>query len=155
MKSFITLLFLASVILPGGYAWADGAAQAAAKRNKTLKCRKIVPLKKQRSVLYKDNNIHGGRGRTFIDQDRQLGGPSRLYVAGLNKRIFSCFGLWSCAGGWGCRYYQATCGDRLSNKDFIRKAKRNSNGRPKALVGAGKGKCFLMTATASREGNVH
>ena len=59
----------------------------------TLTCTSIVDVKTQRNVLYKNQNLHGGRGRTFLDQDRQLAGTRRLKVAGLNGNVFSCFGL--------------------------------------------------------------
>jgi hypothetical protein len=118
----------------------------------TLTCTSIVDVKTQRNVLYKNQNLHGGRGRTFLDQDRQLAGTRRLKVAGLNGNVFSCFGLFRCDAPYGCRYYQAPCKDTLSNKSFI--AKANENGGNYVLVGKGNGKCFKVSASAARYGAV-
>jgi hypothetical protein len=125
---------------------------ASTAQAETLTCTSIVDVKTQRNVLYKNENLHGGRGRTFLDQDRQLGGTGRLKVAGLNGNVFSCFGLFRCDSPYGCRYYQATCKDTLSNKQFVTKA--NENGGNYVLVGKGKGKCFKVSASASRYGAV-
>ena len=125
---------------------------ASSAQAETLTCTSIVDVKTQRNVLYKNENLHGGRGRTFLDQDRQLGGVRRLKVAGLNGTVFSCFGLFRCDSPYGCRYYQATCKDTLSNKQFVTKA--NENGGNYVLVGKGKDKCFKVSASASRYGAV-
>ena len=136
---------------------ARAEAQRAAPATRPLECRKILPVSKQNSVLYKNENIHGGRGRTFLDQDHQFKGTPRLLVAGLNRKVFACFGLFACDQPYGCRYYQAMCGDRLSNAAFVKQARKNGTGerKPKALVGDGKGKCFSFNAATSREGAVH
>lgn len=125
---------------------------ASTAQAETLTCSSIVDVKTLRNVLYKNENVHGGRGRTFLDQDHQLGGASRLKVAGLNGTVFSCFGLYRCDSPYGCRYYQATCNDTLSNKNFL--ATAAANGGNYVLVGKGKGKCFKVSASATRYGAV-
>ena len=119
----------------------------------TLTCTSVTDVKNLRNVLYKNENVHGGRGRTFLDQDKQLGGTRTLKVAGLNGTVFSCFGLYRCDKPYGCRYYQAMCKDTLSNKQFISKAKELGG----AYVLVGKptgGKCFKVAAAAARYGDV-
>ena len=119
----------------------------------TLTCTSITDVKNLRNVLYKNENLHGGRGRTFLDQSKQLGGARRLSVAGLDGTVFSCFGLFKCDQPYGCRYYQATCRDTLSNKNFITRA--NELGGNYVLVGPRKGgKCFKVSASAARYGAV-
>jgi len=125
---------------------------ASTAQAETLTCSSIVDVKNLRNILYKNENVHGSRGRTFLDQDRQFGGTRRLKVAGLNGNVFSCFGLYRCDSPFGCRYYQATCSDTLSNANFISKA--NQNGGNYVLVSKGKGKCFKVSASASRYGAV-
>jgi len=135
------------------FAVCDAAQAQRTKGGRTLRCRKILQVRNQGNILYKNENVHGGRGRTFLDQDHQFGGTPRLMVAGLNKKVFSCFGLFACDQPYGCRYYQAMCGDRLSNAEFIKRARRN--GGKKVLVGDGRGKCFSFNASTAREGAVH
>jgi hypothetical protein len=119
----------------------------------TLNCTSITDVKNLRNILYKNENVHGGRGRTFLDQDHQLGGAGRLSVAGLDGTVFSCFGLYRCDQPYGCRYYQATCKDTISNKNFIKRA--NALGGNYVLVGKPKGgKCFKVSASATRYGAV-
>ena len=119
----------------------------------TLTCTSITDLKNVRNILYKNENVHGGRGRTFLDQDHQFGGTGRLSVAGLNGTVFSCFGLYRCDQPYGCRYYQATCRDTVSNSNFVRRA--NQLGGNYVLVGKPTGgKCFKVSATAARYGAV-
>lgn len=119
----------------------------------TLTCTSIKDLSKQRNVLYKNSNLHGGRGRTFLDQDRQLKGVRRLKVSGTDGTVFSCFGLYACDRPFGCRYYQATCGDKLSNAKFAAKA-RLYGGTTTVYVGKGNGVCYSFNATKSRVGSV-
>lgn len=119
----------------------------------TLTCSTITDVKNLKNILYKNENVHGGRGRTFLDQTRQLGGIRRLKVAGLDGTVFSCFGLYKCDQPYGCRYYQATCKDTLSNKKFVERA--NELGGNYVLVGKGTGgKCFKVQANAARYGAV-
>ena len=126
---------------------------ASSANAETLTCTSVTDVKNLRNVLYKNENLHGGRGRTFLDQDHQLGGAGTLKVAGLNGTVFSCFGLFRCDQPYGCRYYQAMCKDTLSNQKFINKAKEL--GGDYILVGKGRGKCFKVKASASRYGAVH
>lgn len=125
---------------------------ASAAQAETLTCNTTVDVKNAKTILYKNENLHGGRGRTFLDQTRQLGGVRTLKVAGLNGTVFSCFGLFKCDQPYGCRYYQAMCKDTLSNKKFIEKAKEL--GGDYVLVGKGNGKCYKVQASAARYGAV-
>lgn len=157
MKYFIALLLTLAVCTP---AHAERFAHVARKANQkpakanTLTCKKIVDVGTLRNLLYKNSNLHGGRGRSFLDQDHQLGGVRTLKVAGTNGKIFSCFGLWACDHPYGCRYYQAMCGDSLSNASFAAKARQNG-GSNFALVGNGNGKtCFKINAASARYGSV-
>lgn len=118
-----------------------------------LTCKTTIDVGPLRNVLYKNANLHGGRGRTFLDQDHQLKGARTLKVAGTNGKVFSCFGLYRCDNPYGCRYYQAMCGDRLTNRQFAAKARANGGGN-EALVGTNSGKCFKINAASSRYGSV-
>jgi hypothetical protein len=118
-----------------------------------LQCSSVVDIASLRNVLYKNENVHGGRGRTFLDQGRRLKGTRTLRVAAMDGTIYSCFGLYRCDSPFGCRYYQAMCGDSVSNSNFAKKAKQ-LGGSYYALVGTGRGTCYKILTTTSRYGNV-
>lgn len=118
-----------------------------------LTCSSVVDVASLRNVLYKNENVHGGRGRTFLDQGRRLKGVRTLKVAAMDGTIYSCFGLYRCDSPFGCRYYQAMCGDSVSNSQFSKKAKQLGNSYY-ALVGTGSGTCYKILTTTNRYGNV-
>ena len=118
----------------------------------TLSCSSVTDVSGLGNVLYKNANKHGGRGRSFLDQDHRFGRTRRLLVAGSNGNVIGCFGLWACDRPYGCRYYQAMCGDSTSNQTFAVNAARN--GGTRVLVGRGTGRCFSFPANVSRYGSV-
>lgn len=127
-------------------------AKGVRSRANKVTCTQVVQVSSQRNILYKSSNLHGGRGRTFLDQDHQCGGARRLTVAGTNKTPFACFGLYACDHPYGCRYYQALCGDGLSNTQFSSRARQNG-GSSVAYVACGR-KCFAFDSKLSRVGSV-
>ncbi len=150
IRKLITPAVVAIALISSGMNSAHAAKRA--KPVTSISCTSVTDVAGLKNVLYKNENIHGGRGRTFLDQDHQLGGTRKLYVAGMNGAVFSCFGLYRCDRPYGCRYYQAMCGDRVSNRSFIKKAR--SNGDHNILVGKKKGPCFKIDSTAYRYGSV-
>ena len=50
----------------------------------------------------------------------------------------------------GCRYYQAMCGDPLSNSQFLAASLANSSGQPYAVVTSGNGKCYKFRTDVAR-----
>ena len=157
---------LCIVALAFALCWVTFESPAFAKTRR-LKCRKIISLSKLPNLLYKNSNVHGGRGRTLIDSSGRLGRVGTLWVAkvqpgtlqadGTKSKptypVFSCFGLWACDEPYGCRYYQAMCGDGLSNSSFAAKAKTKAG--KLAIVGNGRSKtCYSFPADASRFGNI-
>ena len=154
MKAILTTCIALCI---GAIGLADSAHavrfQHKASKGTKLTCTKIISISTLSNVLYKDANLHGGRGRSLLDQGHRFGGARRLSVAGSNKTIIGCFGLYACDQPYGCRYYQATCGDSASNSQFIAKAKANG-GNTTVLVGTGSGTCLSFNATASRQGSV-
>jgi hypothetical protein len=120
-----------------------------------ISCTTVTDINSLPDILYKNENVHGGRGRSWLDQGHHLGGVRKLVVAGLNGVVFGCFGLYRCDNPYGCRYYQAMCGDPLDNSAFIAKAKLNGAGSPYAYVSNGKsGACYRFKADATRYGSV-
>jgi hypothetical protein len=120
----------------------------------TNACSSIVDISTLSNVLYKNENLHGSRGRTWLDQGHRMGGTRTLKVLGLDGVQFACFGLYACDQPFGCRYYQAQCRDSLSNSQFINAAKQHGGGRADALVSSGRGVCFKFKADAARYGNI-
>ena len=127
---------------------------AAPRATGKVSCRTTLDAARLGNVLFKNENVHGGRGRTFLDQGHRFGGTRRLTVAGTNGTPYACFGLWACDHPYGCRYYQRLCGDGLSNSGFAAGARKNG-GSTTALVTNGSGLCIKINAAASRYGSVH
>ena len=118
----------------------------------TISCSSVTDIGGLSNILYKSSNLHGGRGRSFLDQDHRFGGVRKLLVAGSNGKVIGCFGLYACDQPFGCRYYQAMCGDATSNSVFAANAAQN--GGTRVLVGTGTGMCFSFPANVSRYGSV-
>lgn len=151
---YVAALVLALVMSGSAYAQrASLTTDGVSAQGATLTCTSVTDIKSIGNVLYKNENVHGGRGRTFLDQGRRLRGVRTLKVAGTNGTIYSCFGLYKCDSPFGCRYYQAMCKDSLSNSQFAARAKANG-GTYYALVGAGNGPCFKILTNVSRYGSV-
>jgi|GEM_PF-4621296 len=151
---YVAALVLALVMSGSAYAQrASITTDGVSAQGSTLTCTSVTDIKSIPNILYKNSNVHGGRGRTFLDQGRRLRGVRTLRVAGMNGTIYSCFGLYKCDSPFGCRYYQAMCRDSLSNSQFAARAQANG-GTFYALVGAGNGPCFKILTNVSRYGNV-
>lgn len=119
-----------------------------------ISCSSVVDISSLPNVLYKNENLHGSRGRTWLDQGRRSGGVRRLVIAGLDGVVFGCFGLYACDSPYGCRYYQAMCSDPLSNSQFIGAATSHGGGSPYAYVSTGSGTCYKFKADTARYGNI-
>lgn len=157
MKKIIASIFLLSVLC------FTGNAHAAAK---TLTCDKVVSVGKIRGILYKNQNVHGGYGRTFLDRDHRFKATQRLIVAKkvvtklddgteqITYPAISCFGLQACdTKAYGCRYYQHLCGDFTSNSVFIKRATTKAG--KLAFVGTSKGTtCYSFPSDRSRFGSL-
>lgn len=127
--------------------------QPARSKAATLKCTTVTDINTLNDILYKSSNLHGGRCGTWLDQDHRLGGSRTLRVAGTNKTIFGCFGLYACDRPYGCRYYQRMCGTCLSKSQIAAKARANG-GTTTAYVGNGNGRCYSFNANTDRYGRV-
>ncbi len=153
MKYLLALLAALAFVTPSYAQRFEHSPEAVVQDVTEISCRNVVDVASLGNVLYKNENVHGGRGRTFLDQGHRFGGARTLYVAGTNRKVYACFGLWACDQPFGCRYYQAMCHDTVSNSDFSRLARRNG-GTNYALVGTGRGTCYKILTTASRYGSV-
>ena len=59
----------ASVQAQSGDVFVPQLSAAAARK---IKCTSTRDVGRMSNALYKDGNLHGGRGRTFLDQDHQF-----------------------------------------------------------------------------------
>lgn len=167
MRKLIAAIAVLGVFLVSSDAFA--AKSKPKVKEDTLKCKKVIDIRTLPNVLYKDSNIHGGRGRTWIDSEGRLGRARLLTIAKIvkgkkNKKTgkrtrtkyvkVGCFGLFACDAPYGCRYYQAMCKDPISNSELERRTNtRGTNNM--AVVGNGNGQtCYSFDASASRYGNI-
>ncbi|NMC62161.1 MAG: hypothetical protein GYA55_03240, partial [SAR324 cluster bacterium] len=101
------------------------------------RCKNTVQLGKFRDggILYKPENVHGGRGVTFLVQNfKYWFGPKKKNIYDINckKRIGSVV-MWSRGYAYGERYYSRPYGSRDNGASLARKA-RNISGRPGGIV---------------------
>jgi hypothetical protein len=150
MKFRITAVLLLLLITIVGVAQAERRTRKAPA--KALSCSSVTDIGKLRNVLFKNANVHGQRGRTFLDQGHRFGGKRTLPVINAKGTQVGCFGLYRCDFPFGCRYYQAMCGDPSGNGAFARKVKAGG-GNTAYIVGPGN-VCLSFPATAARYGSV-
>jgi len=123
-----------------------------ASKKVSSSCSKTIDMGGVPNMLFKNSNVHGGRGRSLLDQGHSFGGTRTLRVLGANNKQIGCFGLWACDHPFGCRYYQAMCHDSLSNSAFLSAARKN--GGTTVYVTNGSGRCYSFPASSARYGHV-
>ena len=75
------------------------------------------------AVLYKSDNIHGGRGATFLVQNvSQRTGKEVLEVRNARCETIGALGLYATDFPYGARYYARTGGSGQSGADFLAQA---------------------------------
>jgi hypothetical protein len=117
------------------------------------RCRQIVDIDSLLGVLYKPENLHGGRGPPFLVQNpTERTGKRRLEVRDLKCRKVSSFGLFSTDFPYGARYYQRSGGNGHSAA-ALRKLARRGGGTGILIEGI-KGKWILVRDPTLRQGTI-
>lgn len=117
-------------------------------------CANYVTLRSVRGVLYKPENIHGGRGPTFLVQNPvERTGKVRLEVRDIKCRVISRFGLYATDWPYGARYYQKSRGTGHTARQLYRLARKA--GSVSILVEGVDGKWLMIKNPLKREGTVY
>lgn len=120
----------------------------------TPSCGTRVSISSLSGVLYKTDNLHGGRGATMLFQNaRERPGKRKLAVYDKNCKALGSFGLYKTDKPYGARYYTRTGGSGQSGSQF-RSAALRSSGSPTILV-EGRGKLIIVNDAGSRQGSVN
>ena len=142
MKGYsLSSLLLASFLLAGvTHASADD-------------CSNVVSITSLDGVLYKPDNLHGGRGPTLLVQNAGLRtGKRKIEIRDILCRKISSFGLYSTDWPYGARYYEKSGGGKHSATELRKLAK--SAGSTNILVEGKKGSWILIQDPLVREGEV-
>lgn len=59
----------------------SGGTPTFPKYGTTISCTSVVDISTLPNLLYQNENIHGSRGRTWLDQGHRQGGTRRVYIA--------------------------------------------------------------------------
>ncbi len=118
------------------------------------KCGVVVSISSLSGVLYKESNLHGGRGPTFLVQNSsEQTGKAKLLIKDMNCKVISSFGLYAKDYPYGERFYEGVPGGAGHNADELyalaRKAKSSA-----ILVEGVNGKWIKVNDPRHRQGSV-
>ena len=104
-------------------------------------------------VLYKSENIHGGRGPSFLVQNEaERTGKQTLEIRNARCEVIAAFGLFATDQPYGARYYMRTGGTGQSAEELLALALQV--GSRNILVEGVNGKWILVKNPLNREGSV-
>ena len=115
---------------------------------------KVVPINQISGggVLYKSENIHGGRGPTFIVQNEaERTGKQVIEIRNARCEVIGSFGLFATDQPYGARYYSRTGGSGHESQQLLDLAKQV--GSTNILV-EGKDKWIRVRTPMERDGSV-
>ncbi len=117
-------------------------------------CQTVTPLTSLSGILYKPENIHGGRGPTFLVQSpKERTSKRSIEIRDVNCKKIGSFGLWATDWPYGARYYQAVKGgSSLSAKQLYSKARKAGSS---SILVQGVNKWIRVTNPLKREGKVY
>lgn len=105
-------------------------------------------------VLYKAENIHGGRGPSFLVQNvEQRTNKQVIEVRDARCRVIGAFGLFATDYPFGARYYSRTGGSGADSTEWLRLA--NLAGSNNILVEGVNGTWIRVKNPLNREGSVN
>ena len=114
---------------------------------------RIVPINSLQWVLYKSENIHGGRGPTFLVQNRaERTGKQVIEIRDARCHVIGSFGLYATDYPYGARYYSRTGGSGASDQDLLARAR--AAGSTNILVEGVGGKWIRVKDPTLRDGTI-
>ena len=135
-------------------AYADKLFTRSASDFRTVCAGKVVPIDSISGggVLYKSENIHGGRGPTFLVQNvAERTGKQTIEIRNARCEVIGSFGLYATDQPYGARYYSRTGGSDHSDNELL--ALTQQVGSHNILV-EGKGKWIRVSSPLERDGSV-
>ncbi len=148
MKKIFSIAALAVLLLPGVSHSQVGPGSPG------WVCDNIVPIDSipGGGVLYKSENIHGGRGPTFLVQNvSERTNKQVIEVRNARCELIGTFGLFRTDQPYGSRYYSRTGGTGFSDTDILNIARQAGSD---AILVEGLGKWVRVRNPLNREGSV-
>src|SRR6185312_2375058 len=104
------------------------SAFAAPAEARQASCTHVVNISKARGVLYKDDNVHGGRGLTALYQNpSERTGTKRVQLRTVKGcQLIGTLGLFACDQPYGCRYY-AAYGSNPTKAEILKKTRKDGS----------------------------
>ncbi len=142
---------------------AASTAQAQAPSNKDVMdagkvgavCETIVPINSLQNggVLYKPENVHGGRGPSFLVQNvAERTNKQQIEVRNARCELVAYFGLFRTDQPYGSRYYMRSGGSGYSKDEMV--SILSQVGSTNFLVEGTNGKWIRVKNPLNREGSV-
>lgn len=122
---------------------------------KTICAGKVVPIDsiENKGVLYKAENVHGGRGPTFLVKNAaERTGKQVIEIRDARCQVIGSFGMFVPDGMYGARYYTRTGGSGIDNQGLLEAASKV--GSTNILVEGTNGKWIRVKNPMNREGSL-
>lgn len=114
---------------------------------------KVVSINSLQGVLYKSENIHGGRGPSFLVQNpSERTNKQTLEIRDARCQKIATIGLFRTDSPYGSRYYMRTGGSGESDTQLLALARRV--GSNNILVEGVNGKWIKVRNPTQRDGNI-
>ncbi len=140
--------------------WADTSKAAEDQVNlrgrfsETVCKGKVVPINSISGggVLYKSENIHGGRGPTFIVQNvAERTGKQVIEIRNARCEVIGSFGLFATDQPYGARYYSRTGGSGHESNELLALAQQAGSNN---ILVEGQDKWIRVKTPLERDGSV-
>lgn len=156
IKNVSRRLVLVIAITCGVMCWvARAEAQSGAGFANSVCAGKVIPINQipNQMVLYKPENIHGGRGPSFLVQNTaQQTGKQVIEIRNARCEVIGAFGLFATDQPFGARYYSRTGGSGHSDAQLLEAARLA--GSTNILVEGVNGTWILVKDPTLRDGSV-
>lgn len=117
----------------------------------TICAGKVVPITSLSGVLYKSENVHGGRGPTWLVKNTAERTHKKVIeIRNARCEVIGSFGMFAENGMYGDRYYTKTGGSGIEADGLI--AEGNKVGSLNILVEGVDGKWIRVKNPTQREG---
>ena len=153
MKKYLVVV-IGLAVLAASVSSAGAEHRRSHARQKATNCSTVADISTAHGVLYKDSNLHGGRGLTALYQNSaERTGTSTVQLRTVNGcKLIGTLGLYRCDFPYGCRYYAAY--GSYPTKTKIKSMAR-ADGSQYFLLQRKGGRWWKILANASRAGQVN
>jgi len=147
---FISLFLIPIVVNAAGDTDVSDTIDQAAV-GQTICAGKVVPITSLTGVLYKSENVHGGRGPTWLVKNvAERTHKKVIEIRNARCEVIGSFGMFAEDGMYGDRYYTRTGGSGIDAEGLVREGTKV--GSYNILVEGVNGKWIRVKDPRNREG---